>query len=99
MSPVYRAALKGECARHTAVTNVFSGRPARAIANRLVEELGPMSSAAPPSPLALAGTAALRARAEAVSSRDFSAVWCGQNASGCHEIPVAELTRQLAARL
>ncbi len=39
-SPVHRAALKSEAARRTAVTNVFSGRPARGIVNRAVRELG-----------------------------------------------------------
>lgn len=33
-------------ARHTAITNVFTGRPARGIVNRIVRELGPVSPAA-----------------------------------------------------
>ena len=37
---VHRAALKGERARHTALTNVFTGRPARGIVNRAIKELG-----------------------------------------------------------
>lgn len=97
VNPTYRAALKSEAARHTAVTNVFTGRPARAIVNRIVRELGPMSEAAPAFPLALSGVVALREQAEARGSRDFSALWCGQNATGCREIPAAQLTRELAA--
>ena len=59
---------------HTAVTNVFTGRPARGIVNRLMRELGPMSDAAPPFPLAAAAIAPLRAagggaRAAATSRR------------------------------
>ncbi len=46
-SVVHRAALKSEMARHTALTNVFTGRPARAIINRVMKELGPMSAAPP----------------------------------------------------
>ena len=99
VNQVYRAALKGAGARHTAVTNVFTGRPARAIMNRLVRELGPMSAAAPGFPLALSAVAALRAKAEARGSIDFSSFWCGQNATGCRELPAGELTRALAARL
>src|SRR5439155_8759282 len=45
--PVHRAALSAAAARHTAVTNLFSGRPARGIVNRLMRELGPLSAAAP----------------------------------------------------
>ena len=60
-SAVHRAALKGEAARRTALTNLFSGRPARGIVNRLMRELGPMSPAAPPFPLAAPAVAPLRA--------------------------------------
>ena len=41
----------------------------------------------------------LRAKAEARGRGDFSALWCGQNASGCKELPAAELTRELAEGL
>src|SRR5207253_6889178 len=43
-STVHRAALKSEAARHTALTNLFSGRPARGIVNRLMRDLGPLSA-------------------------------------------------------
>jgi nitronate monooxygenase len=98
-SAVHRAALQSEAARHTALTNVFSGRPARGIVNRLVREVGPMSPVAPAFPLAAAAVAPLRARAESLGSGDFSQLWAGQNASGCKEIPAAQLTRELAADL
>ncbi|HVJ22579.1 MAG TPA: 2-nitropropane dioxygenase, partial [Burkholderiales bacterium] len=38
----------------------------------------------------------LRAKAEAQGSGEFSPLWSGQNATGCREIPAAELTRELA---
>jgi nitronate monooxygenase len=98
-SSVHRAALKSEAARHTALTNVFTGRPARGIVNRITRELGPISTSAPAFPLAAAAIAPLRARAEGQGSGDFSPLWCGQNASGCKGIPAAELTRELAAGL
>jgi len=98
-SAVHRAALTSEGARHTALTNVFSGRPARGIVNRIIREVGPMSAAAPAFPLAAAAIAPLRAKAESLGSGDFSPLWSGQNASGCREIPAAQLTRDLAARL
>ena len=98
-SAVHRAALKSEAARHTALTNVFSGRPARGIVNRLIRERGPISAAAPAFPLATSALAPLRAGAERIGSGDFSPLWSGQNASGCKEVPAAQLTRELAARL
>ena len=96
---IHRAALKSDAARHTALTNLFTGRPARGIVNRLMKELGPISSAVPAFPLATAAIAPLRAKAESKGSGDFSPLWAGQNTTGCKEIPAAELTRQLAAEL
>ncbi len=96
-SAVHRAALKSEAARHTALTNLFSGGPARGIVNRVMRELGPMSTVTPAFPLASAAIAPLRARAESRGSGDFSPLWSGENASGCKEIPAADLTRELAA--
>jgi nitronate monooxygenase len=98
-SAVHRAALKSAAASETALTNLFSGRPARGIVNRLMRELGPLSGLAPEFPLASAALAPLRASAEARGSGDFSPLWSGQNASGCKEIPAAELTRELAEGL
>ena len=98
-SSVHRAALKSEAARHTALTNVFTGRPARGIVNRIMRELGPISRAAPSFPLAASAIGPLRAKAESQGSGDFSPLWSGQNASGCREVPAAELTRQLASGL
>ncbi len=96
---LHRAALKSEAARVTALTNVFTGRPARGIVNRLMRELGPMSAIAPPFPNAAPAIAPLRAKAESAGSGDFSPLWSGQNASGCREVPAAELTRELCRGL
>lgn len=98
-SDVHRAALKSDAARHTALTNLFTGRPARSIVNRIIRELGPISSAPPAFPLATAAIAPLRATAEAQGSGDFSPLWSGQNASGCREVPAAQLVHELAAGL
>jgi nitronate monooxygenase len=95
-SAVHRAALQSDAARHTALTTLFSGRPARGIVNRVMRELGPLNPAAPAFPLATAAMAPLRAHFEALGSGDFSPLWSGQNASGCQSIGAAELTRQLA---
>jgi nitronate monooxygenase len=98
-SALHRAALKTEAARWTAVTNVFTGRPARGIMNRLIREVGPISPLAPDFPLAATAVAPLRAKAESLGSADFSALWAGQNVSGCKEIPAGQLTHELAAEL
>ena len=97
ISAIHRAALKSEAARHTALTNIFTGRPARGIMNYVMRELGPLNSGAPAFPLATSAIAPLRAKAESEGSGDFTPLWSGQNATGCKEVPAAQLTRELAA--
>jgi len=94
---VHRAALKGPQAANTALTNLFTGRPARGIVNRFMREMGPMNPAAPAFPLATAAITPLRAAAEKMGSGDFSPLWSGQNATGCREIPAAQVTKELSA--
>ena len=98
-SAVHRAALQSEAAQRTALTTLFTGRPARSIVNRLMRELGPTNPLAPAFPLATAAIGPLRAKAESQGTGDFSPLWSGQNASGCKRIPAAQLTRELAAEL
>jgi len=94
-SPIHRAALQSEAAHHTALTTLFSGRPARGIVNRVMRELGPLNPAAPAFPTATAAIAPLRAHWEKQGSGDFSPLWSGQNASGCRSAPAAEITAAL----
>jgi nitronate monooxygenase len=95
-SPLHRAALKSNAAQLTALTNLFSGRPARGIINRIMRELGPMCADAPGFPFAGAALAPLRAKAESLGRGEFSPLWAGQNTSGCQEISAALLTQELA---
>lgn len=94
-SAIHRAALKSPAAAHTVLTNVFTGRPARAIVNRLVSEQGPLGEA-PAFPLATAFAAPLRAAAEAAGRGDFSPMWAGQNVTVAGEAGAAALVRRLA---
>lgn len=95
-SAVHRAALHSAAARHTELTTLFSGRPARGIVNRLMASLGPLNPAAPAFPLATAAVAPLRAHFEALGRGDCSPLWSGQNASGCQNRPAADVTAALA---
>lgn len=98
-SAVHRQALVSEAARVTALTNLFTGRPARGIVNRFMRELGVVNAAAPAFPLATSAVAPLRAWAEARGSGDFSPLWAGQDTSGCRAEPAGVLTRRLAGRV
>jgi nitronate monooxygenase len=96
ISAPYRAALAAARDDATALTNVYSGRPARGLVNRLMREVGPLSELAPEFPLAGGAVAPLRAKAEAQGSGDFSPLWAGQGAPLGRAVPAGELTRKLA---
>lgn len=98
-SPPHRSALASSAAHpeqhHTELTTLFTGRPARGITNRLMQELGAINTLAPAFPTSTAAIAPLRAAAEKVGKADFSPLWSGQNASGCRAVPAAELMTDL----
>jgi nitronate monooxygenase len=96
ISPLHRQALEDAKDNETAITNVFTGRPARAIVNRLIREVGPMSDVIPDFPLAAGVVAPLRAKSEMAGSSDFTPMWSGQAARLGRAIPAAELTKRLA---
>ncbi|NCT99450.1 MAG: nitronate monooxygenase [Comamonadaceae bacterium] len=95
ISALHRAVLQSEAARHTQLTTLFTGRPARGVPNRVMRELGPLNPAAPAFPLATAAIAPLRAHWEKQGKSDFTPLWSGQNASGCRAAGAAEITRAL----
>jgi nitronate monooxygenase len=94
---LHRQALRTARDNQTVITNVFSGRPARAIVNRATRELGPLAEAPPAFPLAGNALAPLRAKAESLESDDFTPLWAGQAAGLARELPAGKLTRLLAA--
>ncbi len=96
ISDLHRSALRAAPDDQTALTNLFSGRPARGLMNRVMREIGPMSDAAPAFPTAGNALAPLKARAEAAGASDFSSLWSGQAARLGRETGAGDLTRALA---
>ena len=84
-------------ARPTVMTNIYSGGLARAVRGRLVDELGPIRSEAPPYPLAGAVSGPLFRAALECGDYEFMPMLAGQSAPLAHALPAAELTRRLAA--
>jgi nitronate monooxygenase len=78
------------------LTNVFTGRPARVLVNRLAREVGPISDALPDFPLPMGELLLLRASAEQRGSSDFTPLWSGQAAPLGREMPAKALTVKLA---
>ena len=91
-----RDALRQARADTTVMTDVFTGRPARALSNRLTRELGPLRGVTPGFPTPMLALAPLRRKAEQQGSREFSPHWAGQAAPLGREMPAEALTRALA---
>lgn len=87
ISPLHQKALLSKRVEETALTNIFSGKPARSIMNRIMNDIGPMSSDAPPFPNAGKALAPLKA---ASGSDEFISLWSGQAAGLMKEIISAE---------
>lgn len=98
-STLHRAAIQANSQPNTTLTNLFSGKPARSIVNRVIKELGAINQNAPEFPFAARAITALRSVAESNNSSDFSPLWCGQNTQGCQPISAHELTLKLASAL
>jgi nitronate monooxygenase len=92
---LYRNALRRARVDTTLLTNVFTGRPARILVNRLALEVGPISDALPDFPLPMGELAPLRAIAEQKGNIDFTPFWLGQAAPLGREMPAEALTLRL----
>ena len=92
---VHRAALR-QGTRQSAITNLFSGRPARGLVNRLMRELGPLSDLPPEFPWASQALAPLRTEAEARGLDDFTPLWSGTKHGRFIDVGAAAVTRRLA---
>ncbi|MAG97907.1 MAG: 2-nitropropane dioxygenase [Rhodospirillaceae bacterium] len=96
ISDLHRNALAAASDDGTALTNLFSGRPARGLMNRIMREIGPMSDLAPAFPTAGGALAPLKTAAEARGASDFTSLWAGQAAGLGQEAGSGDLTRRLA---
>jgi nitronate monooxygenase len=92
----YRGALLGEPAKHTLMTTVISGRPARCLPNRfttLGRELP--QTTVPDYPIAYDAGKQLHAAAKACGELGYGPQWAGQGAPLARSLPAADLVEQL----
>jgi nitronate monooxygenase len=93
-SDVHRQAIaRGD--RPTALTRAFTGRLARGISNRFLEEHSEHAPSAYPQVHHL--TAPLRAHGRSTGDGDVVNLWAGQAYALAAERPAAEITQQVAA--
>jgi nitronate monooxygenase len=91
VTPSHHHALCNAQASETALTNLFTGRPARGILNRVMRELGAINPTAPAFPLSGGALIPLKAKDEA----GFSNLWAGQALRLGKDLSTYELTRTL----
>jgi nitronate monooxygenase len=92
-APVYKRALLAAREDDTRITEKFSGKPARGLANRFMKEM----ANAPQLPFPAQGglTGKLRAASGKAGNPDFVAMWAGQAVPLARQMPAAELIRAL----
>jgi nitronate monooxygenase len=96
IAPLHRRALQKVTESGTAITTLFSGRPARGIVNRFMLDAGFLPDAALPFPYAGALVAPLRRASEKAGTTDCMQMWAGQAAALAKPMGAEELTRTLA---
>lgn len=97
ISAPHRELLGSQAVHFTCFTNVMSGREARGIPNRAMQEIGPLSDKAPAFPYAAGALGPLRKVAEAQGSGDFSPLWSGQAEALSREGSAEYITKTLAS--
>lgn len=99
ISPAHRQAVMAaqqHPGQHpTAITNLFSGKPARGLVNDFMREQHFLSHDALPFPYAASAIGALRKAAEPQGDNRFTSLWCGENPDGCASVSATALTQQL----
>ena len=93
ISNPHHRALANAGDESTRVTRLHSGKPARAICNRLLDELANAEDQIDPCPSQRSLVAPLASKGESA----YLALWAGQNVGLTREMPAADLVRTLAA--
>ncbi|MBV8582310.1 MAG: nitronate monooxygenase [Candidatus Eremiobacteraeota bacterium] len=94
ISPAYRHVLAGDPVRRTTLTTAFSGRAARGIRNRFIEEMSNPDDLAP-YPYQNALTRDVRTAAAQQNRSEFLSLWAGQAAALAKAEPAATIVARL----
>lgn len=95
----YRAALAGDAARHTVMTDAISGRPARSVQSRFTEWAEGQRAQRPDYPVAYSAGKALNAAAKSAGEAGYGALWAGEGAPRLRQGDAAGLIAVLAREL
>jgi len=93
----HRRAILSQGSDRTTITRAFSGRPARGIVNRYIEELAGADLA--PFPVLNTMTRGIRGAAAKANRPEFMSLWAGQGAPLARAMPAGELVATLKAEI
>jgi nitronate monooxygenase len=96
-SKVHKERILAAREDETLITEKFSGKPARGLANRYMREMGERDAPQLAFPAQNALVGRLRAAAAKAGNADFVAMWAGQAAPLARALPAAELIAALEA--
>ena len=95
VSPLHKQALADHPDNATRLTRLFSGRPARSVRNRLMDELGAQEHATAPFPTQRGLVAPLAVAAARRGKADFMPLWSGQGGPRAQEASTAKIFAQI----
>jgi nitronate monooxygenase len=96
-SAAYRSALSSPAAKNTGLTEAFTGRLARGVRSRLMDELSDVNDPALPFPLQHALIQTVAGPASVREIPELMTVWAGQSAGLCRCTDATEFMRRLIA--
>ncbi len=91
VTPDYKTAIKEATETNTVLTRVFSGKYARGVKNRFINEMQPYEPVLPGYPVQNTLTQDIRAAAARQHRTEFMSLWAGQGCPLVEDRPAAEL--------
>jgi nitronate monooxygenase len=99
VSPAYKRALLAAKHDSTILTRTYTGRMARGVRNRFMDEMRPFEPDLPPYPIQNALTLDIRQAAARLGNADLLPLWAGQGVALIQDRPAAELIAQWVREL
>ncbi|MES2150049.1 MAG: nitronate monooxygenase [Pseudomonadota bacterium] len=97
--PAYKARLLSAGDAPTRLTRAFSGRYARGLVNRFMQEMQNVEDRVPAYPIQNALTGSIRAAAAATGDTELMSLWAGTGVGRARAMPAAQLVQTLVAEM